>query len=138
MRSPAYEQVLAELEAGERNSIARKIFTLLSENPNGLTRERLVFLILDRVPQANINNDPGDRKIRETIASMRARLIPIVSNSGQAGYKLDDSSEARQIMLAEMISRRDRLNEQIQAASKSWQIPLSYREPEQVIQGRLM
>jgi hypothetical protein len=137
MRTPVYEKVLAELEA-EGRELARKLYFTLQDHPEGVTRAQLVYLLFGRAAKANLGNDTADRKIRATIAAMRSRLIPIVSTSGDAGYKLDDSPEARHAMLSEMVSRRDRMNEQIEAASKSWQIPVQYREPETATQARLI
>ena len=135
---PVYENILKELEAGERKSIARDLFTVLQEHPQGLNRRDLVFIIFGKMAHENIANDTNDRKIRDTIAAMRSRLIPIVSTSGESGYRLDDSPEARKAMLAEMISRRDRINEQIAAASKVWEIPVRYMDATNATQSRLI
>ena len=133
-----YENILRELEAGERKSIARALFNVLSERPAGMARRDLVWVIFGVQAKENLSNDTNDRKIRDTIAAMRSRLIPIVSTSGESGYRLDDSPEARKGMLAEMISRRDRLNEQIEAASKSWAIPVRYQDASTAVQARLI
>jgi hypothetical protein len=138
MITKQYEQILEELEAGERNSIARAIFKALQTNPTGLTRPQLIALIFQRQPKPNLNNDSGDRKIRDTIASMRDRMIPIVSTSGEAGYRLDDSDDARRAMLAEWISRRNSLNDKIKLACRAWAIPMQYSEPETATQARLL
>ncbi len=138
MRTRQYDQILIDLDAGERAGIARKLFAIFQDHPEGATRQQLVYLIFNRPAKANLANDTGDRKIRDTIASMRAHLIPIVSTSGGAGYRFDDSPDARRAMLLEMVSRRDRLNEQIKAASMVWNIPAAYSEPETAVQGRLI
>ncbi|MEI7846357.1 MAG: hypothetical protein WCK35_11190 [Chloroflexota bacterium] len=138
MKTPIYENILAELESGERKSIARALFGVLMDHPQGLNRRDLVFILFGKQANENIANDTNDRKIRDTIAAMRSRLIPIVSTSGESGYRLDDSPEARKAMLAEMISRRDRINEQIEAASKVWEIPVRYMDATNAVQARLI
>lgn len=138
--TPTYDQIIAELDAGQRVAIARKIFDLLKKYPDGLTRRDLVYNIFGAIASRDINNDTNDRKIRETIASMRARLIPIVSTSGKSGYRFDDSEQARREMIAELESRRARLDEQIRAAYQVLRIPAPavYSEPQQATQGRLL
>jgi hypothetical protein len=133
-----YENILAELEAGERNSIARRLLDLLKKNPQGLTRRDLVYAVFGKPAQANINNDTNDRKIRNTIAAMREKCIPIVSTSGEPGYRLDDSLEARRALLGELVSRRNKLNDQIKAVSTVWQIPVETVDLSQAQQGRLI
>ena len=138
MKTPIYENIIRELEAGERKSIARSLYNILQDHPKGINRRDLVYIIFGKHANENIANDTNDRKIRDTIASMRSRLIPIVSTSGESGYRLDDSPEARKSMLNEMISRRDRINEQIEAASKVWEIPVRYMDEGIAIQVRLL
>ncbi len=137
MRTPVYERVIAELEA-EGMEIARKIYRVLQDNPDGVSRRELVQLVWGRPARADIGNDTADRKNRATIAAMRARLIPVVSTSGDSGYRLDDSEEARRAMLAEMVSRREKLDEQIKAASMAWRIPVEYADPERAEQLRMI
>ena len=138
MITQQYEKIIAELEAGERKSVMREVFEILSKHPEGVTRRQLVELVYWRPAHENINNDPGDRKIRDAISRMREHLIPIISTSGASGYCLDDSEKARNEMLTELVARRNSLNEQIKAASMAWKIPVQYQEPEIVVQGRLM
>ena len=123
MRTQIYENILLELEK-DASCVARSLLDALEKHPSGMTRKELVEWLYCRPAARNINNDSGDRKIRLTIASLRQCGVPIVSNSGEAGYRLDNSQQARLDMLAELISRRDRLNEQIAAASQNWQIPI--------------
>jgi hypothetical protein len=72
---------------------------------------------------ALLNNDTKDRKVRKAIEALRGRLVPIVSSSGQAGYRLDTSTEARGRMLADLVSRRDKLTDLIARAAKFYQVP---------------
>jgi len=126
MRTQGYENILLELEK-DAGCIARAMLDTLEKNPNGMSRKEMVEWLFGRPASRNINNDSGDRKIRLTIAALRQHGVPIVSNSGEAGYRLDNSQPARLDMLAELISRRDRLNEQIAAASQNWQIPIRHQ-----------
>jgi hypothetical protein len=133
-----YARILSELEAGERNSIARRLFDLLQKNPGGMTRRQLVPAVFGKSARLDINSDTNDRKIRATIAAMREKCIPIVSTSGEPGYRLDDSHEARITLLAELISRRDRLNEQIKAVSTVWEISAADVDMSEAKQERLL
>lgn len=138
MKTPQYEQILKELDEGQRIAIAHRLFDLLKSHPAGLDRRQLVLLVFGQPARPNINNDTRDRKIRETISAMRARFIPIISTSGEAGYRLDDSEQARESMLAELIKRRDSINAQIEAASAAWQIPVTLFDDSAAQQGRLL
>jgi hypothetical protein len=138
MRTAIYDSMLAELEAGERNSIARRVFAMLKQHPEGIDRRTFVLFIYNVQAKEDLASDTHDRKIRNTIARMRARLIPIISTSGESGYRLDDSDKARKELLSEMISRRNHIDEQIKSASMAWKIPVKYTEPEIAIQVRLI
>lgn len=133
-----YARILSELEAGEKTSIARRLFDLLQKNPQGMTRRQLVPAVFGKSARLDINSDTNDRKIRATIAAMREKCIPIVSTSGEPGYRLDDSREARITLLAELISRRDRLNEQIKAVSTVWEISAADVDMSEAKQERLL
>lgn len=124
--SSLYETLLEELAQGELTELQRKVYQLLRDNPDGLTRYELVLRIYGYMPLKIDNTD--DRKIRIAIQKLRQRLFPIISTSGQPGYRLDVSREAVHKMIRELRSRRDRINEQIEAASKFYEIP-EYLEP---------
>jgi len=107
------EQIKADLDGGELNKREAAILTALLAEPNGVTREALVRITDGRVAWQNINDDPADRKNRRAIASLRDRLIPVKSSSGEAGYRLDATVEGLREMLAEMEARRDRADEKV-------------------------
>jgi len=65
--------------------------------------------------QRNLSNDLYDRKIRKAIKSLRKRMIPIISSSGKAGYRLDTSPEAIQNMTRELKSRIAHMEQKIEA-----------------------
>jgi hypothetical protein len=133
-----YQQLLDEL-AGELTEMERKVFDALKSHPNGLTRPQLVAIVYHEwTSKIVVNNSTKDRMVRKTIESLRAKMVPIVSNSGQAGYRLDVSREARQKMVSELISRRDRLNEQIERAAKFYEIPLAVPVAETARQAALL
>ena len=73
--------------------------------------------------QRNLSNDPHDRKIRKAIESLRNRMIPIVSSSGKAGYRLDTSPEAIQNMIAELKSRIAHLEQRLEEACQFYDLP---------------
>jgi BMFP domain-containing protein YqiC len=117
--TPVYEQILAELAAGELNGLQREILKELRKSyPASVSRYDLVVRIYGYWPE-DINKDVKDRKNRKAIQAMRDLLIPIVSSSGEAGYRLDVSEDAIRAMIAEWRSRRGRLNERIEAAEKA-------------------
>jgi hypothetical protein len=109
-RSKNYERLLEELAAGEMTKLQRRIFELLKDNPDGLTRGELVY------------------KIRKAIEALRRRLFPIVSTSSQAGYRLDVSRETVLKMIGELQHRKAKIQDQINAAAKFYSIP-EFTEP---------
>ena len=100
-RTPQYQKLLNKLESGELNEIERKILEALLKAPNGLTRQGLIRIVFVVEPQRNLGNDPHDHKIRKGIESLRNPLIPIVSSSGEAGYRLETSPDAIENMVLE-------------------------------------
>jgi hypothetical protein len=124
--SETYEKMLEELAAGEMTALQRKIFDLLRDYPQGYTRQELVCAIFGYMP-TKIDGNTDDRKIRKAIERLRKRLFPIVSTSGKPGYRLDVSREAVRKMLLELESRKARLQEQIEAVSKFYEMPTTYR-----------
>jgi hypothetical protein len=121
-----YEQLLTELSSGEMTILQKQIYELLKEHPQGLTRQDLILSIFGYWPES-IDGNKDDRKIRKAIERMRRRLFPIISTSGKPGYRLDVSRPAVEKMLAELISRKTHIEQQIEAASKFYQIPVEYR-----------
>ena len=121
-RTPQYERLLAELDAGELSELALKVFDALQKAPNGITRRGLVRAIYGVEAQRNLSNDPHDRKIRKAIESLRKRLIPIVSSSGKAGYRLDTSPEAVENMIKELRSRIAHLEQRLEEACQFYDL----------------
>ena len=122
-RSQVYENLLDELAAGELSVLQRSIFELLRDNPDGLDRYQLVMHIYGYIP-VKIDGNTDDRKIRKAIEKLRSRNFPIVSTSGRPGYRLDTSKEAAEKMLSELHSRIKHMQEQAEAVSKFWRIPM--------------
>lgn len=105
-----------ELKAGDLTEIERKILEALLKVPNSLTRQGLIRIVSGVEPQRNLANDPYDRKIRKGIESLRNKMIPIVSSSGEAGYRLDTSPEAVENMIRELESRIAYLEQKLEIA----------------------
>ena len=118
-----YSKLLHELWS-ELEMIERDVFIALRNHPAGLKRQQLVAIVFNesRSP-VMANNDTKDRKVRKAIESLRMQGVPIVSSSGRAGYRLDGSEKAKREMLAELRSRRDRLNELILMVSNFRTVP---------------
>lgn len=121
-RTPQYEKLLVELNAGELPVIERKILDALYQAPKGLTRRELVRIVFGQEAHTNLGNDTKDRKIRKAIESLRNRGIPIISNSGQAGYKLDTDPENIECMVRELKSRIIHLQQRLDAISSYYEI----------------
>lgn len=121
-RTPQYEKLLAELNAGELPIIERKILEALCQAPKGLTRRGLVRTVFGQEAHTNLGNDTRDRKIRKAIESLRNRGIPIVSNSGKAGYKLDTDPENIECMIRELNSRIVHLQQRVDAVSAYYEL----------------
>ena len=119
-RTPQYERLLAELDAGELSELERKVLDALLKAPNGITRRGLIRVVYGVEAQRNLSNDPNDRKIRKAIESLRNRMIPIISSSGKAGYRLDTSPEAIQNMIAELKSRIAHMEQKIEAIQQHY------------------
>jgi len=137
--SEIFEKLLAEL-ASELPQMEKKIFDALKKNPAGLRREQLVAIVYGESVKAGTltNSNTRDRKVRLAISRLRARLIPIVSSSGQAGYRLDISETARKKMLLEVGHRIDSLTDLNNRAAKFYNLPEFYRPAETSQQGRML
>jgi len=114
-RTSQYERLLAELDAGELSELECKVLEVFLKAPGGITRRGLIRVVYGMEAQRNLSNDPNDRKIRKAIESLRDRMIPIVSSSGKAGYRLDTSPEAIQNMTRELKSRIAHMEQKIEA-----------------------
>jgi len=118
-----YEKLLSELGAGKLNELERKVLEVLLKVPNGITRRGLVQAIYGVEAQRNLSNDPHDLEIRKAIERMHECLIPIVSLSGQAGYRLDTSPEAIQNMIAELESRIAQMKRRLEEVCQFYDLP---------------
>lgn len=127
-RTPQYEKLLAELDAGELSELERKVLDALMKAPGGITRRGLIRIVYGLEAQRNLSNDPHDRKIRKAIESLRNRMIPIVSSSGKAGYRLDTSPEAIQNMIRELRSRIAHLEQRLEEACQFYDLPAEDEE----------
>lgn len=136
MIHPTYENLLLELSSGELTDLQRKVYDLLKKYPDGLSRENLVYMIYGYLP-VQLAGNTDDRKIRKAIERLRQRLFPIISTSAKPGYRLDFSRQAVAKMLAELQSRRDHIQEQINSAAKFYSLP-EYSEPVNALQERLL
>ena len=121
-RTLQYEKLLVELNAGELPVIERKILDALCQAPKGLTRRGLVRSVFGQEACTNLGNDTKDRKIRKAIESLRNRGIPIISNSGKAGYKLDTDPGNIECMVRELKSRIMHLQQRVDAISSYYEL----------------
>lgn len=117
---PVYELVMGEWEQ-ELEDIEKKIFQALKKAyPEGRTRRELICDVFGHVVSDNddLNNSGMDRKIRKTIAKMFDDLIPIVSSSGAAGYRLELGEKPIRQMISELQRRREQCTYKIQRAER--------------------
>lgn len=128
-----YDKILEDLKV-ELDELERRIFHALTNNPDGLTRRQLVYEVYGLViaPYDDINNDKHDRKIRMAISSMQDRLVPIISSSGQPGYRLDISREGAEKMASELESRAAHMQEKARRIRQS--SLFNVRVPERLIE----
>ena len=125
-----YDQILEELQV-ELDELEHKIFNALKRNPDGLTRRELIYVIYGYMlgQLDDLGSNKHDRKIRVAIANMQDRLVPIVSSSGKAGYRLDTSRETAERMALEMESRAAKLQDKARRIRKFHSIPVPVEFP---------
>lgn len=120
-RTEQYEAILKQLESGELNEIEKKVYAALRRVfPAGLTRYDLIEAVFGYRPakDENLNNNRDDRKIRIAIESMFSKNIPIISNSGVAGYRINIDLKEWETSIVDLRSRRESLEERIEAANR--------------------
>jgi hypothetical protein len=112
-----YEQLIAEITDEDE----RKVFLLLLRaEGRRITREELIWKVYGVVVNhESLSNSVEDRKIREIIRRLRQRDYPIVSSSGVSGYTMKASVEEMDIYIADQASRKERIQENINAAYRS-------------------
>lgn len=128
-----YDQILEELQV-ELSALEQKIFHALQQHPDGLTRRDLIYAIYGYMlgQLDDLGSNKHDRKIRLAIANMQDRLVPIVSSSGKAGYRLDAGKETAERMALEMESRAAKLQDKARRIRKFHSIPVPVEFPMQV------
>jgi hypothetical protein len=97
-----YDDLLAQVT----DELQRNVLITLIGNPSGMTRYQMVMDIFGYWPE-NLSNDQGDRLIRKAIEALR-KDWPIVSNSGEAGYRLTENAAEIDAYALEQSSRAAR------------------------------
>jgi hypothetical protein len=112
-----YEQLIAEITDEDE----RKVFMiLLRAEGRRVTRVELILKVYSvAVDHESLSNSVEDRKVREIIRRLRQRDYPIVSSSGVSGYTMKASVEEMDIYIADQASRKERIQENIDAAYRS-------------------
>lgn len=112
-----YEQLIAEISDEDERSV---FLILLRADGRRVTRVEMVLKVYGVVvaPEA-LSSSVYDRKIREIIRRLRQRDYPIVSSSGISGYTMKASVEEMDIYIADQASRKERIQENIDAAYRS-------------------
>ena len=112
-----YEQLLSEITDADE----RKVFdVLLQADGRRVTRGELVRKVygVELDPNA-LANSVEDRKVRKIINLLRERDYPIVSSSGAAGYTMKASAEEMDVYIADLASRKEEIQHDIDHAYRS-------------------
>ena len=120
MLNPVYDAIFDEWEA-ELDDLTVKIFQSLRQAyPESRTRRALIKDVYGVTIPANadLNNNKYDRKIRLTIARMFDDLIPVVSSSSKAGYRLDLSEETLRKLVGEFERRRNQYEAKVRRGNE--------------------
>jgi hypothetical protein len=117
MENTVYEQLIAEITDEDE----RKVFDVLLRADGGrVSREELVWDVYGvTIDPSKLANSVEDRKIRTIIRRLRERDYPIVSSSGEPGYTMKANPEEMDIYIAELASRKERLQEDIDHGYRS-------------------
>jgi hypothetical protein len=114
-----YTKLIRDWEA-TMDTLEARVFSILRDcYPEGRTRRQLVLYVFGENAQENINNDKHDRAIRMAIHNMRLRDIPIFSDSGHSGYRLELSENTLGTMITDLRNRRESIDEQITSLEKT-------------------
>lgn len=115
-----YKVILDEWEAQLEDMEITIFQALRRAYPGGRRRRQLIFDVFGQlIPNTvDLNNNKYDRKIRLTIAAMREELIPIVSSSGEAGYRLDLSEETICKMIDEWSRRQEMYRQKVERGNR--------------------
>lgn len=111
--SDVYELLVAEIADEDK----RKVFDLLlNAGGSHVTREELSVEVYGEFTPIN------DRKVRKVIQWLRELDYPIVSSSGAAGYTMQSSPKEMESYIAQMRSRIEVLQSNIDHAYRSQRV----------------
>lgn len=107
-----YDALLAQVT----DELSRQVLEILAANPQGVSRSVLISKIYGVwVPDNELANSIYDRRVRKAIEALR-KDWPIVSNSGEAGYRLsEDADEINQYALEQTSRARHEEEKAMQA-----------------------
>ena len=107
-----YLNIVATMPDGLEKTVLQTILDGGYTSPQKrITRKMLVLSIFKRA-QSNLSNSKEDRQIRRAIVKLVDKGIPILSDSGHAGYYLDAENN-RETALLELIRRRNAIDAKI-------------------------
>jgi hypothetical protein len=113
--TPQYDALLAQVT----DELSRQVLEILMRNPSGMTRSALVAEIYGFwIPDNELASNVYDRKVRKAIEGLR-KDWPIVSNSGEAGYRLSEDAAEIDAYAAEQAARAAKETEKARQAH-SW------------------
>jgi hypothetical protein len=113
--TPQYDTLRKQIT----DELQLQVLDLLEDNPQGMSRSKIILTIFGVfVPPAELASSVYDRKIRKAIEGLR-KDWPIVSNSGEAGYRLSEDAAEIDAYAAEQAARAAKETEKARQAH-SW------------------
>jgi hypothetical protein len=100
--TPQYEVMRSQVT----EPLQLKVLNLLEANPKGVSRMELAMEIY-QYPPRNLETSSEDRIIRSAIRKLRDLNFPIVSSSGERGYRLSENKDEIEAMAREYDSRAE-------------------------------
>lgn len=115
-----YELLIAEITEEDE----RKVFdVLLRSDGQRVTRQELLLEVYGiDVDSSKVSISSKDRQVREIIRRLRERDYPIVSSSDHAGYTMKSSPDEMEAYIAQLRSRIEKLQANIDHAYRSKRI----------------
>ena len=112
-----YDQLVSEITDADERKV---VDVLLQADGQRISRVELVKEVFGVVVESEaLANSVEDRKVREIIHRLRERDYPIVSSSGAAGYTMKASAEEMDVYIADLASRKEEIQHDIDHAYRS-------------------
>jgi hypothetical protein len=115
-----YSIILASMPPGLEKKVLEWLLIALESGDHTFSREALIVKIFGySVPHDKLNTSTEDRQIRTAIKNLIVMGYPVISNSGEGGYRLEANAEAREAYILEIESRAERLKDKARDLRKA-------------------